>query len=173
MVVGEVAGQDAAPVPLVQDQDVVETFAPDRANETFREGILPRTVGGGQHLPDPHAGDGLPEQLVVDGVGIAEEVRRRGVIGERLGDLLGRPAGGGMRGHVEVEDLPPLVGEHDEDEEEAPPRGRHGEKIDRDQVADVIGEKRAPGLRRRGAPLRHQPGDRAFPHGDAQLLGPR
>jgi hypothetical protein len=43
-----------------------------------------------------------------------------------------------MRGHVEVEDPPPLVGEHDEDEEEAPPRGRHGEKIDRDQVADVM-----------------------------------
>jgi hypothetical protein len=34
-------------MPLMQDQDVVEALAPDRANEAFREGILPRTVGSG------------------------------------------------------------------------------------------------------------------------------
>ena len=30
--------------------------------------------------------------------------------------------------------------------------------VDGDQVADVVREERAPGLRRREAPLRHQPG---------------
>jgi hypothetical protein len=54
----------------------------------------------------------------------------------------GRIGGGGLRGpvrgrmlgHVEVDDAPAMVGEHDEDEEDAEPRGGHGEEIDRDQV---------------------------------------
>jgi hypothetical protein len=39
-----------------------------------------------------------------------------------------------MLGDVEVEDAPPMVGKHDEDEEHAEVRGRHREEIDRDQV---------------------------------------
>jgi hypothetical protein len=59
--------------------------------------------------------------------------------------------GGGMLGDVEVEDTAAVVDEHDEDEEDAQAGGGHGEEIDGHQVAD-IGEKRSPGLRRRGAP---------------------
>jgi len=62
-----------------------------------------------------------------------------------------------------------MVGEHDEDEEDAEPRGWHGEEVDRDQVPDVIGQKRPPGLRGRGAPLGEQPRDGAFGHIDAEL----
>jgi putative transposase len=43
-----------------------------------------------------------------------------------------------MLGDVEVDDTPPIVGEHDEDEEDAPPRGGHGDEVDRDQVSDVV-----------------------------------
>jgi hypothetical protein len=44
-----------------------------------------------------------------------------------------------MFGHVEVEDAPAVVGEHDEDEENAEPSGGNSEEIDRDQVSDMIG----------------------------------
>ena len=54
-----------------------------------------------------------------------------------------------MRDQVEVEDAPAMVGEHDEDEEDAQASGGHGEEIDRDQVPDVIGLERSPDLRRR------------------------
>src|SRR5213592_3469104 len=47
--------------------------------------------------------------------------------------------------------------------------GGHGEEIDRNQVPDVIGQKRPPGLRGRAAPLREQPRDGAFGHIDAEL----
>ena len=50
----EVAGQDAAQVALVQDEDMAQTFAPDRADEAFHEGILPRAVGRRQHFTDLH-----------------------------------------------------------------------------------------------------------------------
>ena len=48
-------------------------------------------------------------------------------------------------------------------------RGGHREEIEGDEVPDVVGEERAPGLRRRGTPLRHQPGNGPLGHLDAEL----
>jgi hypothetical protein len=59
-----------------------------------------------------------------------------------------------MFGHVEAEDPPAIVGEDDQDEEDAQARGGDGEEIEGDQVPDVVGEERPPGLGRRGVPLR-------------------
>jgi len=72
-------------------------------------------------------------------------------------------------GHVEVDDAPAMVREHDEDEEHAQARGGHREKIDGDQASDMVVEERPPGLRWPGAPLRHEPGDGALGHVDAEL----
>jgi hypothetical protein len=43
-------------------------------------------------------------------------------------------------GDVEVDNAPAVVSEHDENEEDAEASGGHGEKVDREQVADVISE---------------------------------
>ena len=43
------------------------------------------------------------------------------------------------------------------------------EEVDRDQVGDMVGEERAPGLRGLGAPLRHEPGDGALGDIDTEL----
>jgi hypothetical protein len=48
MVVGEVSGQDAAEVLLAEDEHVIQALAPDRADEPFRERILP----GADLVPD-------------------------------------------------------------------------------------------------------------------------
>ena len=63
-----------------------------------------------------------------------------------------------------------MVSEHDEDEEHPQARGGDREEIERDQVLDVVGEERPPGLGRRGVPLREEPGDGALGHLDPQLL---
>jgi hypothetical protein len=47
MVIGDVAGQDAAEGSLAQNEHVIQALAPDRADLPFREGILPRTPMGG------------------------------------------------------------------------------------------------------------------------------
>jgi hypothetical protein len=76
---------------------------------------------------------------------------------------------GGVLGHIEVHDVPAMVSQHDEDEEDAEPSGWHDEEIERDQVSDMIGEERSPSLGGWGAPLREQPGDGTFGHIDAKL----
>ena len=74
-----------------------------------------------------------------------------------------------MLGHVEVNDAPAMVSEYDENEEDAQAHGRHREEIERDQVPDMVGEERPPGLRRLRTPLRDQARDRAFGHFEAKL----
>ena len=44
VVVREVAGQGAAQVPFAKDGDMIQTLAPDGADEPLREGVLPWAV---------------------------------------------------------------------------------------------------------------------------------
>ena len=169
MVIGEVAGEDAVEVTLAEDENVMKTLAPDRTDQALRKGVLPRAVRRCEHLLDPHALHAVPKWLTVDLVTVAEKKGRGGVFREGVHELLGGPVGGGVLGHVEVEDPAAVVSEHDEDEEDAEARGGHGEKVDRDHVADVVGEERPPGLRGLGAALRNEAGDGALGDVDAEL----
>jgi hypothetical protein len=168
-VIGEVAGQDAMEVSLVDDEHVIQTLAADRADAPRGERVLPWTLRRRANLLDPHAVQAMEELLTVDPVTIPEEICRRGLLRERFDKLLSRPGGGGMLGDVEVDDAPAVVSEQDEDEEDPGAAGGSGEKVDRDQVADVVGEKRPPGLRGAGAAVPHEPGDGALRNRDAKL----
>jgi hypothetical protein len=57
-----------------------------------------------------------------------------------------------MRGDRDVPDTSPIVGEEHQDEQEAGGHGRDDEEIGRHDLADVIPQERAPGLRGRPAP---------------------
>ena len=70
-----------------------------------------------EHFEDPHALHSLPKGVAVDVVAIAEDVGGRGVVGEGLHELPCGPGRRGMLGHVEVDEAPTMVGEHDEDED--------------------------------------------------------
>jgi hypothetical protein len=104
---------------------------------------------GGEDLLDTHALHALTKRVPVDVVAIAQEVGRGEIVREGVHDLLGRPSGGGMLGDVEVEDAAAVVGKYDEDEQNAQPRGGNREEVAGDEVPDVIGQERAPRLRRR------------------------
>ena len=138
VVVREVASQDTAQVLFAEDDDVIQAVAPDGADEALREGVLPWAVWRCQDFDDAHALEAVPEHATVDRVPVAEEVGRGGVVREGVHDLLGRPGGGGMFGDIEVEDAPPVVSEHDEDEQDAQAHGRDGEEIDGDEIPDMI-----------------------------------
>jgi hypothetical protein len=140
MIVGEVAGQDAAGVSLAEDEDMIQALAPDRADEPLRERVLPRAARRRENLLDPHALHAAAKLLTIDLVAITQEIGWRGLVREGVHDLLGGPGGGGVLGHVEVDDPPAVVREHDEDEQNSEASGRHGEEIDGDQVADVVHE---------------------------------
>jgi hypothetical protein len=93
----------------------------------------------------------VPEPLAVDLVTIPQEIGGRGLLREGVDELLSGPGSGGVLGDVEVDNAPAVVSEYDENEQDAEASSRYGKEVDRDQVADVVGEERPPGLRARGA----------------------
>ena len=94
VIVAEVALQATAQVPLVQDDDVVEEFAADRADHAFDEGTLPRRARRREDFGNEHALRASPKLAAINGVAIAQEIARRRVIGESFHNLLRGPSGG-------------------------------------------------------------------------------
>ncbi len=52
MIVPAVSGEDLPEMRLVEDDDVIEAFSPDRTDQAFDVRILPGTRGRGDHLGD-------------------------------------------------------------------------------------------------------------------------
>ena len=102
---------------LAEDEHVIQALAPDRPDEALREGFC-HGLRGREDFLDPQALHAALKRLAVDLVAVAEEVGRRGVVREGVHDLLGGPVGGGMLA-MERRDATAMVGEHDEDEEDA------------------------------------------------------
>src|SRR2546426_8674508 len=95
VIVLEVAGQDAAEVAFAENENVIQTLAPDRTDEALGERILPGAVRRGKDFIDTHALDPVPKLLAVDLVTIAQKIGGRGVVWKGLDDLLGGPVSGG------------------------------------------------------------------------------
>ena len=75
-------------MPLMQDEHLIQTLPPDTANEPFHRGILPRTLGSGQHFLDVHVPHTLSKGGAVDAVAIAAQRPGRLVPGEHFDHLL-------------------------------------------------------------------------------------
>ena len=79
--------QHSAQVTLTEDNDVIEAFAADRADDALDIGVLPRRSRRGDNLLDSHRFEAIAEDLTVRCVAIAQQKARRGIPGEGLGDL--------------------------------------------------------------------------------------
>src|SRR5438093_11835224 len=80
VVVREVASQGAAQVPFAKDEYVIQTLAPDGADEPLREGVLPWALRRREDFTNTHALHALPEHVTVDRVATAQWIRRAGVV---------------------------------------------------------------------------------------------
>src|SRR6478609_5591431 len=93
MVVGQICSKDSAEMPLMDNDHVVQTLAPDRPDHAFNVRILPRTLRARHHFGDPEAGNPATHRLVVDAVAVSKEPAWNGVLGKRLDQLLRGPRG--------------------------------------------------------------------------------
>jgi len=99
----------------------------------------------------------------------SHEKSRSRLLGEGLHHLPRRPLRARVRGHVEVQHPPAVVGQHQKSEEHPEGGCWHREEVDRHQVLHVVVQERAPGWRRRLPSPVHVPGDGRLRDVDAEL----
>src|SRR4029453_16514974 len=115
---------------LVQDEVVIEALAADGADDAFDERVLPGCFGSDDHFANSHVGQAPGEALAVDGIPIAEQISRSGLVREDLEDLAGGPDCRQMFRDVQVEEFAAVMSKDDEDEEQAKREGRDEEEVD-------------------------------------------
>ena len=98
VVVREVTAQQAAEMPFVQHDDVIEAFPSNRPDDSLGERILPGRSRCDEDLANPQAFCPPYEHIAVVGVPIAEQVLGRCLFRKALDQLVGGPGGGGVVG---------------------------------------------------------------------------
>src|ERR1022692_3783253 len=155
---------------FTEDDDMVETLPPHGSHEAFSKRILPRRPRCGEDFLDAEALDATAELVAENAVAVTDHEPGRPVLGESLDDLLGGPGRAGVLGDVEVKNAAAVVGQDEEDIQNAKRRRRNREEIDRCQRADMVVEEGAPGLRGRLPWLgRHEAGNASLADVDAEL----
>src|SRR5713101_463584 len=79
VIVLEIGRQDAAQVGFIENDDVIETLAADRADDALDIGVLPWGARCGDDLVDPHGPDTIAEALAIRGIPVPQQVARRRV----------------------------------------------------------------------------------------------
>ena len=75
------SGRAAAQVTLIEDDDVIETFAADRADNALHIGVLSRGSWRGNDLLNTHCLDTVTEGLAVGRISVSQQKARRSVPG--------------------------------------------------------------------------------------------
>jgi len=169
VVVLKVCRQHTAQVLLIEDDDVIETFAADRANDAFNIGVLPWRSRRGDDLLDGHRLDTIAEGGPIGCVAVAQQKGRRGVPWEGLSDLARKPALCRVWGDIEMEDGSSLVTEDDQGVEQLKRSCHDNEQIDGGGFMHVVVQERAPGRRRGLGPPRQVSTNRGLADLDAEL----
>ncbi len=144
LVGGAVRDQDSQEAGFVEHDYVVQTLAPDRADEALHIRRLPERPVRDDNFFDAQTRVAPAEVLAVDAVMVADQEARRLVKGEGFHDLLRRPARGGVRRHAEVHQRPAVVTQHQEAADQAETYRGDDQEIDRDDVGQSARRAESP-----------------------------
>jgi hypothetical protein len=147
MIVGQVFAENALGMLLIPDDDVVEAVPAQGTDHPLAERIgrwRPRWCG---EESGAQSSDAVVKGGAIDRVSVVDEESRNLVgIAGRLGDALGGPARGRMRGNAGVDDGASAEGENDEDVEDTESRGDEDEEVTRPGLVQVVADERGPAL---------------------------
>ena len=144
VVIGEVGTENPFQVSLVQHNDVIQTLAADRTDQAFDVWILPGRSPRRDNLFNAHVGHTRFELVPVDAISIANQEARDFVVGECFDNLLCRPLGRRVLGHVEVDHRSSVMSQDDKSEQNVESSRRNREKVDCHDVLQVIVEECSP-----------------------------
>src|SRR5215467_3824328 len=157
MIILAVAFQNPAEMIFIDHDHMVEALSPETSNHPLHERILPGTPGRRDHFFDPHPLYPLAKHFPVNLVAVPDQKPRSALFGESFNHLLCCPNSCRIGSYIEVNNPPTVMRQHHHYEQDAKRSGRHGEKIDSDDVTEMVVEKCPPALRWWLASPGHQP----------------
>ena len=94
----------------------IQTLSPRGSDPALGERVRPRRLYRCPELSHPESSQAPIKRFAIPAVPVTEEIPWRIPIpATGVHDLLGSPVGGGMSGHPNLQDLPSLVVQHEED----------------------------------------------------------
>src|ERR1700737_1376779 len=114
VVIGRIVFQNLAQMCLAQNDDVIQTLAPDRSDQPFDKAILPRRGWCGRLVPDAHGAQSACDSAAIDPVPIADEVVWSLIPGKCLRYLTCNPFGRGICCDVDPDEVSAVEPDDDE-----------------------------------------------------------
>lgn len=146
VIIVEVRNHVAPERGLIQDDNMVEAFSTNRADEPLHIGCLPWGSESGENFSDFHAFGLRPEDLAVDAVAVPEQEPRRLVPGKCLHELRCGPLGSRILGDVKINDAPAIMSHNKKHVQDPESNGGYHEEVYGHQLLDMIFKKRPPRL---------------------------
>ena len=109
VVVVDVQTYETNEMPLAEDHDMLEQLSTTTQDPALGDSVLPGTPIRGTNGIDAECSDELDDAPAEDGVTVEDEIPRRGVVRERLTELLHHPGRRRMERGVEVNDMSTLM----------------------------------------------------------------
>ena len=106
-------------MPLMDNDHVVQTLAPDRPDHAFNVRILPGSPRGRQHCLDAHLLQYPLRIGSVNRITVPDDKAGRGVPRPRVAELLCGPPCGRVRRDIHVDDAASVVRQHHEHKQHA------------------------------------------------------
>ena len=131
--------------------------------------MLPGAPRGRQDLVHAQVRGTPLKARAIHGITVPEQVPGRGLPGKGLDELLGRPLGGRVFGHVEMDHFSSPVGQDDQDEEHLEADRGDGEKVESDDLRQVVFQEGPPGGRGWSSQSHAVRLDRGFRHRNPEL----
>jgi hypothetical protein len=143
IVIDGIGSQDPAQMRLAQDDKMVQALALDRADQPFGKAILQRRRRRDRLVPNAHGADSACDNGAVDAIPIADQIARRLIPRERLGQLARNPFSHRICCNVDPNQLSSAQTDDDEGIEPIEAYGRNDEQVHGCNVRCVIPQERA------------------------------
>ena len=129
VVIADVIAHEAFQMVFVEDDHMIEQFAPTTAHKPLRNAVLPRASEAGPFRLDTEALDGIDYGAVEIRGLIKNQVFGRAIVGEGFAQLLRSPCAGRVLRGIEMENPAPVMRDDEETAEHTKRQRRHGEEV--------------------------------------------
>src|SRR5258708_18171578 len=99
---------------LAQDNDVIQTLAPDRSDQPFGKAILPRRSWCDRLVPNAHGAQSACDAGTIDAIPVPDHVARSLIPGKCFSYLACNPIRGRVCCHVEPDEISAIKSCNDE-----------------------------------------------------------